>query len=103
MTTRSPLSLLGLAVLPVVLAGATLTAYAQTKDPSAAESPSAIKDKAASGESPFKRADANGDGKISKEEAAKVPGLAARFDELDKNKDGVLTADELTASPKPGQ
>lgn len=38
--------------------------------------------------------DANNDGIITREEAAKAPGLAARFDALDKNKDGRLSADE---------
>lgn len=39
--------------------------------------------------------DANGDGVITKAEAAAFPRLAARFDELDKNKDGKLSGDEL--------
>lgn len=47
--------------------------------------------------SPMMRADANGDGVISREEAAKYPRLAARFDQLDRNKDGKLSADELPA------
>ena len=38
--------------------------------------------------------DANGDGAITKAEAAKFPRLAERFDQLDKNKDGKLTGDE---------
>jgi len=38
--------------------------------------------------------DANGDGVITKAEAAAFPRLAARFDELDKNKDGKLSGDE---------
>lgn len=39
--------------------------------------------------------DANGDGVISKEEAAKFPRLAEKFAQLDKDKDGKLAADEL--------
>lgn len=39
--------------------------------------------------------DANGDGVITKAEAAAFPRLAARFDELDKNKDGKLSRDEM--------
>jgi len=40
-------------------------------------------------------ADANGDGKVSREEF--LARAAARFDGLDANKDGVLSADELRA------
>lgn len=98
MTTRS---LFSLAALPLVLAGTVLTAHAQSKDP-AADQQATGKDRTAF-ESAFKRADTNGDGKLSKEEASRLPGIAARFDELDKNKDGVLSPDELTSTPKAGQ
>ena len=40
------------------------------------------------------RIDANGDGVIDRAEAAKAPRLAAKFDQLDVNKDGKLTASE---------
>ncbi|MBH1662801.1 EF-hand domain-containing protein [Stenotrophomonas maltophilia] len=39
--------------------------------------------------------DTNGDGMIDRSEAAANPRLAAKFDELDKNKDGKLSRDEL--------
>jgi Ca2+-binding EF-hand superfamily protein len=42
-----------------------------------------------------KSADANGDGKVSRDEF--LARAAARFDSLDANKDGVLTADEMKA------
>ena len=62
-------SLLALTLAPVVLAGAALTAYAQTKAP-ANKQPMAAKEKQkAVIEAEFLRADANGDGKLSKEEA----------------------------------
>lgn len=43
------------------------------------------------------RPDANGDGVITKAEAAKFPRFAEKFDQLDKNKDGKLSRDELPA------
>lgn len=46
--------------------------------------------------------DTNGDGVIDRAEAAKFPRLAARFDQLDQNKDGRLTADERPR-PKAGK
>lgn len=39
--------------------------------------------------------DTNNDGVIDRAEAAKHPRLAARFDQLDTNKDGKLSADEM--------
>jgi hypothetical protein len=49
----------------------------------------------------FNQWDPNGDGKISREEAAKFPWLNERFDRLDRNKDGILTRDELGLRPLP--
>jgi hypothetical protein len=43
----------------------------------------------------FKRTDANGDGKISKEEAAESRRLADAFDTADENKDGSVDLDEF--------
>ena len=43
----------------------------------------------------FSRADTNGDGKLSKEEAARMPAISAKFEELDGNKDGSLSMDEF--------
>ena len=48
-------------------------------------------------EAAFTRADGNGDGKLSKEEAARMPAIAAKFDELDVNKDGSLSMEEFAA------
>lgn len=41
--------------------------------------------------------DTNGDGVISREEAARAPRLAQNFDAIDTNKDGKLTPDEMRA------
>lgn len=52
----------------------------------------------------FVRADTNGDGKLSKPEAARLPAVAQKFDALDKDKDGMLSMGEyMTAfeTPKP--
>ncbi len=99
MTTRS---LLSLSVLPLVLAGAALSAYAQSQPSTQAptyDKSMSSKEKAASSDPVFMKADANHDGKVSKEEAAKVPALNAKFQSLDKNHDGTISADEYSASP----
>jgi hypothetical protein len=89
MTNRS---LLALAVLPVMVAGAALTAYAQSQP--AIEQPVAAKDKFLV-ESAFSKVDTNGDGKLTRSEAARVPAIAAKFDALDRDKDGVLSLEEF--------
>lgn len=48
----------------------------------------------------FARLDANGDGAIDRNEAAKQPRFAEHFDRLDTNKDGRITAEER---PQHGQ
>lgn len=49
-------------------------------------------------EASFKRADANGDGKLSKTEAAIIPAIASKFDELDRDKDGALSLAEYSVA-----
>ncbi len=47
----------------------------------------------------FKKADTDGDGALSKAEAEKsIPRLAKHFDEIDANRDGKITQDEMKAS-----
>jgi Ca2+-binding EF-hand superfamily protein len=47
----------------------------------------------------FKKIDTDGDGKISRAEAqANSPRLAEHFDEIDTNKDGFITPDEMKAA-----
>jgi Ca2+-binding EF-hand superfamily protein len=41
--------------------------------------------------------DVNGDGLISREEAAKAPRLVKQFDAIDTNKDGLLSREEFAA------
>ena len=45
----------------------------------------------------LKAADKDGDGKISRAEAAAMPRLAKHFDEIDTNKDGFITKEEMKA------
>jgi Ca2+-binding EF-hand superfamily protein len=92
MSTRS---MLAFSSLPLILAGAVLSAHAQTQSTTA--QPMAAKDKQVV-ESAFAKADANTDGKLSKDEAAKLPAISTKFDDLDKNKDGQLTLDEFTGA-----
>jgi hypothetical protein len=67
-------------------------ALAQDKAPAAGDAKARMAAEAA-----FTKADANGDGKLSKEEAAKLPAIATKFDMLDKDKDGALTLAEFAA------
>jgi EF hand domain-containing protein len=47
----------------------------------------------------FKSADANGDGRLTLEEARKgMPAVARNFGEIDANKDGAVTLEELRAA-----
>jgi hypothetical protein len=77
------------AMLPL----AALAQTAQPKQPAqpggAGQAPAASTPEAA-----FMRADADGDGKLSKAEAARIPSVAAKFDALDKDKDGMLSMGE---------
>lgn len=45
----------------------------------------------------LKAADKDGDGKISRAESAALPRIAKHFDEIDANKDGSLTHEEMKA------
>ena len=46
----------------------------------------------------LKKLDTDGDGRISKAEAQAAPRLAEHFDEIDANKDGFITTDEMKAA-----
>ena len=48
-----------------------------------------------SGNVAFQRADANRDGKLSREEAERLPAIAQVFQEFDRNRDGYLTPEEF--------
>jgi Ca2+-binding EF-hand superfamily protein len=83
-----------------VIAGFAFAASAQTADTSKAPSADASTKAGAAVDSAFSKADTNHDGKLSKEEAAKVPAIAAKFDQLDKDKKGYLTAEDFSAASK---
>lgn len=75
------------ATLVALSLGLSASAFAQDAKPMAAPSEAA--------QAAFKRADANGDGKLSKEEAARLPGIAEKFDALDKEGKGFLTISDF--------
>ena len=52
-------------------------------------------------EAAFARADSNGDGKLSRDEAQRFPEIAARFDELDTDRDGFLSLIEFSVGATP--
>lgn len=82
-------------ILTVLGTSAAFNAFAQTSPaPLAASSaaPAAMKGHG------FAALDINGDGVISRDEAAARPKLAKMFDKLDTNKDGVLSKDEMNAA-----
>lgn len=77
--------ILGVTVAAFSVAGA---AVAQAPMP-------ATKPADATAQAAFKRADTNGDGKLSPSEAAALPAIAARFEALDTDKDGSLSSTEF--------
>jgi EF hand len=62
----------------------------------AAEKPMSAKDMAAA----FTKADANKDGKLDKTEAEGVPGLAAKFDQVDTDGDKMVSKAEFEKGMK---
>ena len=79
-------------ILTVLTASAAVNAFAQTTPAVPVVSAAPMKAHAGHG---FAALDKNGDGVISREEAAARPRLAKMFDKLDANKDGVLSKDEM--------
>lgn len=90
---------LSLATASALLLVSGLALAQQSSTPAAASAPAPAAEK--SGQRT--RLDANGDGVIDRTEAAAHPRLAARFDALDANKDGRLTAGERPASRGEGR
>jgi hypothetical protein len=75
-------------------------AQAQTTAPAAGATATPPAEMAASS---FKRVDADQNGKLSREEAARLPAIADKFDALDKDKDGSLSSEEFAAGYQPSK
>ena len=78
-----------LALTAVALASVTTVALAQSA-PDPAAHRGAMMER-------LKAADTNGDGMLSQQEAAALPRIAAHFNEIDADKNGQVTFDELRA------
>jgi len=95
-------SFAAVALTTAAFAAGAQTAAAPTTT-AQADAQTAARQDAATVKAAFERADANHDGKLSREEAAALPAVAEKFAQLDKDKDGFLSADEfetgVTAQP----
>ena len=74
--------------MAVTLAGMALSSAAQT-------SPAPVPRERVTVEAAFARVDTNHDGLLSREEAARLPAIADKFDSLDLDKDRHLSPDEF--------
>ena len=95
--SRKPLALI-ISVLVIGFAGSTL-AQTTTTDTKKQNMEKREKNRATL-EKNFKAADKNGDGALTKEEAAKMKGVTDNFDAMDSNKDGKVTLAEHDAWQK---
>lgn len=83
-------------VLAVTLGALAMSAQAQTAPAAGATRPAASAGpKHESIQRLFGRVDTNGDGRLSAEEATRLPAISARFDEIDADRDGQLDPDEF--------
>ncbi len=98
-------------LLAAISVGTALAAHAQTPDTGGAKPATPMTSPAAqnapakaaptqNAEAVFGRADANKDGKLSRQEAARIPAVEQRFDELDTNKDQFVSREEFEAALK---
>ena len=76
---------------------APMLSQAQSATPSPAAAPQQGSAKMSAAEA-FKLADTNQDGKLSRDELAAMPAMAAKFDAIDKDKDGSISLAEFTAA-----
>lgn len=83
------------ALLAAWTLGAASAAMAQNLPAPPSVAPSDAETSAA-----FNRADSNGDGQLSRAEAATLPSVAANFDQIDRNGDGRISAEEFAQAMK---
>jgi Ca2+-binding EF-hand superfamily protein len=89
-SVRIPLAIAALTVFASGIAMAQSTAPAMTVDKSAGADMSAM----------FAKADANKDGKLDKVESEGVPGLSARFEQIDSDGDKMISKSEFDKATK---
>jgi hypothetical protein len=63
-----------------------------------AQSTAPASDAGAQAQAMLQQADTNGDGRLDRQEAQAIPGLAERFDAVDTNGDGTVSLQELSAA-----
>ena len=100
------------ALLAALTVGAALGAHAQGVDSGALKTPGGAGTPATQGTPPpsgptnqevgaaFLRADANKDGKLSRQEAVRFPAVEQRFDQIDTNKDQLVSREEFEIALK---
>ena len=91
---RTPTLWLAAAALGAAAFGLQAQTPAEPARPAGADAGRAAEALAAA----FKRADANHDGRLTREEAARMPAVADRFEVYDKDGDGTLTLEEMSAA-----
>ena len=99
-------------LLAALTVGAALAAQAQTTDSGAVRPPSTQSGPSTQSTPPragptaqdidaaFTRADANKDGKLSRQEAIRFPAVEQRFDQIDTNKDQFVSRGEFELAMK---
>lgn len=88
-------------LIAVAIAAALALPLAATAAGMEKQSGGMSSEKQASGIPTMTQLDTNKDGFVSKEEAKKSATISKRFNELDKDKDGKLSAAELSAAEAP--
>ena len=100
------------ALLAALTVGTALAAHAQATDLGAVNNPAAKSAPATPGAAAqaapagqdaaaaFARADTNKDGKLSRQEAARLPAVEQRFDQIDTNRDQSVSREEFEAAIK---